>query len=219
MAEKGIKKTYAVVGASGNTGREVAEQLLASGKKVRVIGRNADHLKGLVDKGAEPFVASIEDKSALTEAFSGIQAVCSMTPLDMAVEDPFSYPNRIGKAIGEAHIPYLVNMSSMAATSDRKGFTCGLYNQEQRLNRLLDRINVVQLRPPFFMENFLASINAIKKAGIIAYPAKPDISFPMITAKDLLPERCGCCSVWIFRANPQEHCLDRGTVLWQKLPR
>jgi uncharacterized protein YbjT (DUF2867 family) len=184
--------TYAVVGASGNTGRIVAEQLLASGKKVRAISRNADHLKALVDKGAEPFIASIEDKPALTKAFTGARAVYSMIPPNMAAVDRTSYIDKVGEAlagaIAEARVPYVVNLSSMAANKDEQGFQGRMYEQEQRLNRLPDAINVVHLRPPMFMENFLASINAIKKAGVIAYPIKPDITIPMIATQDIASE-------------------------------
>ena len=46
---------YAIIGASGNTGSVVAGKLLAHGEKVRVIGRDAKRLEGLVQKGAEAF--------------------------------------------------------------------------------------------------------------------------------------------------------------------
>lgn len=182
--------TYAVVGASGNTGRAVAERLLASGKNVRAIGRNADHLKPLVDKRAEPFIASIEDKPALTKAFTGARAVYSMIPPNMVAGDRSSFIDKAGEAlagaIADAHVPYVVNLSSMgAASKDAQGFMADMYRQEQRLNRLPGDINVVHLRPPMFMENFLGNINAIRKTGVIAYPIKPDIAFPMIAAQDI----------------------------------
>ena len=42
---------YVITGATGNTGRIIAETLLANGKKVRAIGRNAKRLQSLVKKG------------------------------------------------------------------------------------------------------------------------------------------------------------------------
>ena len=44
---------YVVLGASGNTGHIVAQNLLSRGQKVRVVGRNAAHLQPLAAKGAE----------------------------------------------------------------------------------------------------------------------------------------------------------------------
>src|SRR6478672_2320636 len=76
----------------------------------------------------------------------------------------------------------------MFAARDEGGFTSGLHSQEQRLNRLPNSVNAVHLRPQFFMENFLGSINVIRKAGVITYPIKPDFAFPMIATQDIPSE-------------------------------
>lgn len=193
MANNVDAMTYVVVGASGGTGKVVAEQLLASGKKVRAIGRNPDRLKALTDKGAESFIASAEDESALIEAFSGAQAVYSMIPTNLAAKDPLSYQDQVGealaKAIADTGVPYVVSLSAAGATrKDKLGPIVGLYYHEQRLNKLPDAINVVHLRAPFFMENFLGYIDIIKKRGVIANPLKPDFAFPMIASHDIASE-------------------------------
>ena len=71
---------YAIIGASGNTGNVIAQKLLAHGEKVRAIGRDATRLAGLVQKGAEAFVAGVTDVEALTQAFRGAKAVYLMIP-------------------------------------------------------------------------------------------------------------------------------------------
>ena len=70
----------AVTGASGRTGRRVAETLLARGKCVRVIGRDTGRLATLVNLGAEAAVGSIEDVPQLTKFFQGAGAVL-LTPI------------------------------------------------------------------------------------------------------------------------------------------
>jgi uncharacterized protein YbjT (DUF2867 family) len=77
---------YVVTGATDNTGRVIAETLLAKGKKVRAIGRKAEHLQSLVDKGAEAFVGSVTDSSAVLSAFRGAQAVYVMIPPNYTTE-------------------------------------------------------------------------------------------------------------------------------------
>ena len=62
---------YVITGATGNTGSAAAEKLLASGAKVRVIGRNAKRLERFSQKGAEAVVADVTDAAALEKAFSG----------------------------------------------------------------------------------------------------------------------------------------------------
>jgi uncharacterized protein YbjT (DUF2867 family) len=71
---------HVVLGASGNTGHVVAQNLLSKGEKVRVVGRNADHLQFLAAKGGEPFVADFTDPQALTRAFQNAQSAYVLIP-------------------------------------------------------------------------------------------------------------------------------------------
>ncbi|MGH9772689.1 MAG: NAD(P)H-binding protein, partial [Candidatus Acidiferrales bacterium] len=52
---------YAIVGATGNTGKIIALTLLDRGQQVRVLGRNANRLASFTQKGAEPFIADATD--------------------------------------------------------------------------------------------------------------------------------------------------------------
>ena len=62
---------YAVTGASGKVGGAVANTLLAAGKDVRVVVRNAQNGKVWADRGCKIAVAEIEDVAAMTAAFRG----------------------------------------------------------------------------------------------------------------------------------------------------
>ena len=52
---------YTVIGATGNTGRVVAESLLAADQPVRVVGRSVERLEDLVAAGAEEAAGDISD--------------------------------------------------------------------------------------------------------------------------------------------------------------
>src|SRR5688572_7621359 len=93
---------YVVTGATGNTGRVVAETLLAKGKKVRVIGRNTGNLQSLVEKGAEAIVGSVADSSTMLHAFQGAQAVYALVPPNYATENFRAYQNEVGSAYSSA---------------------------------------------------------------------------------------------------------------------
>jgi len=56
---------YVVLGASGNTGHIVAQNLLARQQKVRVVGRDAAHLQAHAAKGAEIFMRQVARAAAL----------------------------------------------------------------------------------------------------------------------------------------------------------
>lgn len=183
---------YVITGATGNTGRGVAQILLNAGKPVRVIGRRADKLRPLADKGAETAVGDIEDEAFLTDAFQGPTAVYSIIPPNLQAEDVRQYQNQIGEslasAIDRSGVTHVVNVSSLGAhLPDKTGPVTGLYDQEQRLNKL-DRVNVLHLRPTYFMENLMAFIPMIRNMGMAGSAVKGDIAFPMIAAKDVAKE-------------------------------
>ncbi len=180
---------YVITGATGNTGRLITEALLAKGNKVRAIGRNAEHLRPLVDKGAEAFVGSVSDSAAMIEAFRGASAVYLVIPPNLLAEDPRGYQNEVGKAYAEAirkaGIEYAVNLSSIGAYLKKgAGPISGLHDVEQRLNKLRN-LNVVHLRAAYFMENFLFSLNLIKTRNIIGTPLRKDLKIPMIDTADI----------------------------------
>ena len=180
---------YAILGASGNTGRVVAKTLLERGQKVRAIGRNATHLQPLATQGAEVFVADVTDAAALTKAFQDADSAYVMIPPNPASNDPLGYENQVSDAIATAvrstRVKNIVSLSSIGA--DRPtgtGPVVGLYNLEQKLNRV-DTINVLYLRAGSFMENTLGQAGAIRMMGSAVGPLRPDLKLPMIAARDI----------------------------------
>jgi len=181
-----------ITGATGNIGKKITERLLSRGKKVRAIARHADRLKELEGKGAEAFVGSVEDAAAMTEAFMGAEAVFTMIPPNYAAKDFRRYQNQVSQALAEAieksSVKHVVNLSSLGAhRPDKLGPINGLYDHEQRLNKLKG-VNILHLRPTYFMENQLMNIGLIKKMGINGTPLKEDLRFPMIATQDVAAE-------------------------------
>lgn len=180
---------YTITGATGNTGRRIAEALMAAGEKVRAVSRSADNLQPLVEQGAEPFVGSLEDAEATRRAFEGTHAAYAMIPPNYNAENFRAYQNQvtdsIAQAVEGAGVQYVVSLSSLGAEhAEGVGPICGLHDLEQRLNAIPD-VNVLHLRPAFFMENFLFQAEIIKKTGAAGSPLQPDISIPMIALRDI----------------------------------
>lgn len=65
----------AVLGATGMLGRHAAQAVLDVGHQLTVIYRNAASLKRLGDLAFEPRQADLGDRSALTQAFAGLDGV------------------------------------------------------------------------------------------------------------------------------------------------
>ena len=64
---------FVVLGASGNTGKVVAETLLSQKRNVRVVVRDAAKGQAWKEAGAEVSIADVEDGAALERAFSGAE--------------------------------------------------------------------------------------------------------------------------------------------------
>jgi uncharacterized protein YbjT (DUF2867 family) len=180
---------YVVTGATGNTGHIVAKKLLASGQKVRAIGRSAERLQSLVAEGAEPFVGDVTDKQALTKAFNGARAVYAMIPPHLTSPATRAYQEQVSDALAAAlaanQVPYAVTLSSFGADkSDKTGPVVGLHNLEQKLNQI-SGLNVLHLRAGYFMENTLGQVGAIQAMGITGGPLRPDLKLPMIATRDI----------------------------------
>src|SRR5205085_11356064 len=99
---------YVVTGATGHAGHIVATQLLANGEKVRAIGRSADRLQSIVAKGAEPFVADLTDKQALSKAFAGARAAYALIPPSLTSDDYRAHQQRISDAVASELAPAIV---------------------------------------------------------------------------------------------------------------
>jgi uncharacterized protein YbjT (DUF2867 family) len=180
---------HVVLGASGNTGHVVAQNLLARQQKVRVVGRNAAHLQTHAAQGAEIFIADVTDAAALTKAFHGADSAYVMIPPNPSSNDPLAYSERAGDAIAaalkNAGVKNVVVLSSIGADkSEGTGPVVGLYKLEQKLNQL-DGANVLFLRAGYFMENTLPQAVVISKMGLVVGPIRPDLKLPMIATRDI----------------------------------
>ncbi len=182
---------YVIMGATGNIGSKLANILLDKGEKVKVIGRSAERLKPFVDHGAEAAVGDVSDVEFLTNVFKGANAVFALIPPVYTTNDFRGYYNEIGanivKSIQESGVKHVLFLSSHGAhLPEKTGPVKGLYDVEQKLNKL-DDVNILHLRPTYFMENLLTNIGMIKNMNINGGTIKGDIKFAMIATKDIAP--------------------------------
>ena len=80
-------------------GSHAAETLLAQGKKVRVVVRDAAKGEAWKAKGAEVAVATHEDTAALTRAFSGVEGAYVLLPPNVTSTDPLGYNAKLTDSI------------------------------------------------------------------------------------------------------------------------
>src|SRR5215208_5836146 len=130
-----------VMGATGHTGRKIADALLSAGREVRALGRSESKLAELKHAGAEVLTGDAADAAFLAKAFRGADAVYTLLPTDRQLPDYLARQQREGEAIvnaiRESGVQYVVALSSLCAElSEGTGLISGLHAQEERLERL-----------------------------------------------------------------------------------
>ena len=182
-------KTYVITGATGHTGKPIALGLLEQGHNVRIISRDPAKAKELTDRGAKLFVGDSTSDALLVDAFTGVDAVYVMIPFDALTPDYTAaqvvHVNAIGAALKAAKVPYAVTLSSVGAhLKSGNGVVNGLTQMEDLFNSI-EGLNVVHLRPGYFIENTLMQPGVIKFMGVMSTPVRGDLAIPMIATKDI----------------------------------
>jgi uncharacterized protein YbjT (DUF2867 family) len=175
-----------IMGASGNTGKIIAETLLKNGERVRVLGRSAERLKELERQGAEVMVGDATDANYLTAAFRGADAVYTLIPPHPGSTDFRSHQHQVSEAIVKAirasSVRYVVTLGTIVEST-----TCpaaGVCSHEDRLKSLTG-VHTLALHAGFFFENHFLGLAGIKHQGIYGSPIDPDIAFEMIATRDI----------------------------------
>ncbi len=176
-----------ITGATGKIGSKTAIHLINKGIKVKVIGRNADALLALKNKGAVIAAGNMNNVDFLSKTFINAKAILLMLPPDKNSQDFGAFQDEIGEAqvqaISNSGLKNVVFISSQGADDIlHTGTVKGLGRQEIRLNALPADVNVLSLRPAAFMENCIESLRLF---NTIATPLRPEISTALIATDDI----------------------------------
>lgn len=182
-------KKFAILGATGQIGSIIVDELLKKGHKVRAIGRDAKKLESLRSKGAEISTADFANATQLAEAFKDCDGVFTMIAPDYGADDFTAYQNKCSAAINEAvvkaKVKKVLNLSSIGAQhQDKTGPIKGLYTHEQKMNTIAN-VDVLHFRPSYFMQNFYWSIPVIQQYGIVSSAIKSDMPMWMVSTNDI----------------------------------
>lgn len=181
----------AVMGAAGNVGSKVADQLLRAGRPVRVL-EHRHSLEALGRRGAEVVAGDLADAGDVGLLLKDVEAALVVLP-DVVTDPEFTATrSRMSRVIAEAvagsQVAQVVVLSTIAAGHpDAAGPAAGLRELEGRLAEL-DGVGVLVLRSPFYMENLLTGIPLIRSQGINGSAIDGDLGLPMIATRDVARE-------------------------------
>jgi uncharacterized protein YbjT (DUF2867 family) len=178
-----------ITGATGQVGSKIVAKLLSKGKKVKALGRNQEKLNDLKKQGAIVENAEPNDVIALTNAFKGAEVVFLILPPNFQAKNVGQFHDEIGEAqieaIKKANVKNVIFLSSQGASEyETTGVVVGVGRHEMRLNKL-ENVNVLSIRPTYFMENTLALIPMIETVGFIGTPIKNNVSLGLIATEDI----------------------------------
>jgi NAD(P)H dehydrogenase (quinone) len=178
---------FVVLGASGNTGKVVAETLLSQKKNVRVVVRDA--AKGRVWKqaGADVSIADVEDGAALERAFSGAEGAYVLLPPNFSSTQVRVDNNRrastIAAAIEAASVQHVVMLSSIGAQQPHgTGPVLAVRDAEATFTR--GRAAATFVRAAYFMENWSGALFGVAQ-GVLPAFLRADQAIPMVATRDI----------------------------------
>jgi uncharacterized protein YbjT (DUF2867 family) len=179
---------YVITGATGNVGSVAAETLLAAGEKVRVVVRDAAKAAGLKARGAEVFVADLEDHDALARAVRGAAGVFLLSPPDKSAQDFIAERKQLTLAqvstLAAEKVPHVVLLSSIAAQHPSgTGPIVSLHNAEQQLRA--SGLPATFVRASYFVENWGAVVHPVKADGVLPSFIKAEQRVPMVSTVDI----------------------------------
>jgi uncharacterized protein YbjT (DUF2867 family) len=212
---------YVITAATGNIGRIIATELLANGKKVRVIGRDASKLEEFVKLGADAMAGDVTYYDFVKKAFAGATTVFCLIPPNNKSDDFRKYQNTVARnyadSVKENKINNTVLLSSIGAhLKNGAGVVDGLADMETYFAELKD-VNILNLRPSYFMENILGQIGVIKLMGIAGAPAKGDIAIPVVATKDIGAVAAKRLLNLDFKGNTVEYVLGPRNISYNEI--
>lgn len=178
---------YAVMGVTGQVGGQVANKLLAAGRPVRAILRDATKADRWIERGCEVALAAVVDADALAAAFAGVDGVFLMIPPDYDPAPGFPGIQRIIEAVRRAVVAArpgkLVFLSTVGAHVE----TFSLLNNSRMVEAALRElpIPVTFVHAGWFMENAAWDVAAARRGLIPSFLQPLDHAIPMVATADI----------------------------------
>ena len=178
---------FAVTGITGKVGSRVARGLIAQGQTVRAVVRSRAKGDEWAALGCEICVASVDDVTAMTEAFRGVDGVFLMTPPNYDPEPGFPDTQQnsaaIRTAIEESRPGKVVFLSTVGAQVTE----LNLLNNSGMTESMLRTapVPVAFLRAAWFMENAAWDIESAKSGVVHSFLQPLDHRIPMVATEDI----------------------------------
>lgn len=173
---------YAVVGATGNTGRAVVNELKSLGEDPVCIVRNTEKAKEVLGADATIAIAELDDRGAMEETLAGAKRVFIVTG-----HNPRSAEQQINvidaaKAVGAEYVVKVSGGRAVTGPNVESVNGRAHYQIEEHLKAC--GLQWCILSPGLFMQNMLGQAANIKNEGKIVLPWAKDLPVALIDVRD-----------------------------------
>jgi uncharacterized protein YbjT (DUF2867 family) len=168
--------TYVIHGATGAQGAPVVTALLAAGKQVTALTRNAQAVVG----GARALAAGYSSTDELTAAYLGAEGIFVHLPV-ASEPDRQTYARNIVAAVEAAHPARVVFSTSGAPFEQDSSDAAAVVVRGLAATGVSHAV----IAPTLYLENLLMPyvMDAVRERGVLRYPIRAD--FPVSWASHL----------------------------------
>src|SRR5260370_33692831 len=146
------RRTFLVTGATGDTGAETDEQMLAGGHPVRALAhRQDDRAKRLQGLGAEGVFGDFLNLDDVRAALRGVAGAYFCYPIRPGIIQATAL---FAQAAKEASVKCVVNIAQISAREDAKSHAAQDHWLAERVF-YWSGLTLVHLRPTYFAEGLL----------------------------------------------------------------
>lgn len=179
---------FVITGATGRVGSIAAETLLAAGRGVRVVVRDAAKAERMKVRGAEVFVADLADVEALGRAARGAEGVFLLSPPDLRAKDFIGDRRHLTQrqvdALAAEKVAHVVLLSSIGAQHGAgTGPIVSLHNAERQLRA--SGLPSTLVRAAYFVENWGAVVQPVRSDGVLPSFIAADKRIPSVSTVDI----------------------------------
>jgi uncharacterized protein YbjT (DUF2867 family) len=173
---------------TGQIGHQTLAKLLDSGQPIRVIARDPARLSPQVRERVEIVQGSHSDSDVVTEAFAGADSVLWLVPPNPRADDIEDYYLDFTRpacdAIKSQGVKRVIGVSSLGRAY---GKPAGLLSPAFAVDELFEStgVNYRSLAMPFFMENLLGQVEAIKSQGMFFMANSADRPLATVATRDI----------------------------------
>jgi len=174
---------------TGQIGGRLLPRLVETGRPVRVVVRDPARLPDDLRERVEVFRGSLDDRAVLAEAYAGADSVFYLTPPDWRAasinESYLAFGRATADAVAEQGVKRVVGVSTLGRGVPGQG--AGHLSAAVLVDEAIEATGTHyrSLRNPFFMENLLRQIPAIKDQGVIALPSEPTRVLPLVATDSI----------------------------------